>query len=85
MGQLLLSLMIAPYAEHSFLLEAIRKLYVARTSLESLFEKPVSDKHMERKAKKRKLAKKLTKEQRQKLREMHIPKVSACKSFVLFW
>lgn len=42
---LIVSFIVAPYAEHSFFLEAIRKLYFARTTEASIFAKPVSQKY----------------------------------------
>ena len=62
MFALILSILMAPYAEHAFLMEAIRKLYVAKTDDQSLFERPISDKHIKNQAKKRKIATKLTRE-----------------------
>lgn len=42
---ILVGFLIAPFAEHSFTLEAIRKLYLAKTKDETLFKQPVSENH----------------------------------------
>ena len=85
MFYLILAVFISPYAEHSFMLEAIRKLYVAKTTQKSLFQEPVSEKHVNRKAKKRKLAKKFSKKLREELNQTVVPKVSLCDGIILFW
>lgn len=41
---MLLAFILAPFAEHSFLLKAIQKLYLARTKDENLFQVPQSEK-----------------------------------------
>ena len=56
---LILGFFIAPFAEHSFVLDAIRKLYQVRTEDTTLFLTPKSDKAVERQKKKRKAARKL--------------------------
>ena len=43
---LILSFFVAPYSEHSFILEAIRKMYLVKTTDMSLFERPKSEKHL---------------------------------------
>lgn len=45
---LVLGALIAPYAEHSFTLEAIRKLYLVRTKENHLFKKPKSERQIKR-------------------------------------
>lgn len=51
---IILGLIIAPFAQHSFKLEAIRKLYVAKTKDLNLFSNPESDKHREKKTRRKK-------------------------------
>ena len=55
---LILGFFIAPFSEHSFVLNAIKKLYLVKTEDPTLFLTPKSDRHLERQKKKRKVAKK---------------------------
>ena len=59
---LLLSFFIAPFSEHSFVLSAIKKLYLVKTEDRTLFMRPRSEKHLQRQRTKRKIAKKLSAE-----------------------
>ena len=45
---LILAFMAGPYAEHAFLLEAMRKLYKVKTEDVNLFENPHSDKFLKK-------------------------------------
>ena len=76
---------MAPYAEHSFLLKAIRKLYYAKTEDASIFLQPKSDKFIKKMGKKRRASKKLTREQRKDINSARTPKVSLKSNCLLFW
>jgi hypothetical protein len=59
---LLLGFFIAPFSEHSFVLSAIKKLYLVKTEDKTLFMSPRSEKHLQKQKTKRKIAKKLSTE-----------------------
>ena len=54
-----IAFLVAPYAEHSFILKAIRKLYVAKTASRELFDNPISEKHNRKRSRWDNVAKKL--------------------------
>ena len=56
-----IAFLVAPYAEHSFILKAIRKLYLAKTSSKQLFDDPISEKHNRKRNRWKDVAKKLVK------------------------
>ena len=54
--------LVGPVAEHSFLMKAIRKLYLIKTKNDHLFAKPVSEKAKSKDKKQRKVTKTFQKE-----------------------
>ena len=52
-----LAFLVGPVAEHSFLMKAIRKLYLIKTKNDHLFAKPTSEKAKNKEKKQRRVTK----------------------------
>ena len=78
---MLTELFVKPIAEHMFLLKAIQKLFLARTTDKNLFAEKKGDKAQRKFKRKKSEMKKFSKDERRVLKQTRFIKFSSCQAF----
>lgn len=81
---IIFTFLIAPISEHSFLMKAISKLYLAKTDDRDLFESKKPEKHQKYRLKWSSVSRRLSEKDKSQIAKNREPKLRFCDSLLLF-